>query len=557
MRASRLLAALLLLAAAGQWSAAQPASDKLCFSELQVLGSHNSYHQAPPAELLAAFGGLASGPLLAWEYTQPPLSLQLDAGVRALELDVYWDPQGRLYGQSAGLRIAGMNGWLTEPQYQQPGFKVLHIPDFDYRTRCILLSECLDGIRQWSDAHPGHLPIQLHLEVKDGPQAAALLGDGLAEVLQGLLNSSAAEGPASFVQPLQSTPQLFFDLQAELKAAFGGSTADGGILLTPDDVRAAVGAAPAADLQQILLTPAGGAGSCPWPSLSSMRGRVLVKLIQYGGSTLAAALQQAYPNLAGSLAWVERNGEQPLEQAVFRAAAIGRLQDAATAFSFALPANATAMVGDLVGAVESATAEGYLVRARADVDTVEARAGFVVRRDAILASGAQVVASDYVLPAVAVEPLLASGTQQAASSNYSVQLPGGLPGRCLRPSGSSSGGSSGMSGSSGDVLEMYGASGGSQDAIFCGPLYVDASTEAEGASGAEGGTAGSQQAPPVVEAAADSPGSAGGTAAAPQPQPGQQSAGASSGGVRRSLPTAASLAAAAAATLAAAVMCVA
>lgn len=63
------------------------------------------------------------------------------------------------------------------------------------------------------------------------------------------------------MQPLQSTPQLFFDLQAELKAAFGGSTADGGILLTPDDVRAAVGAAPAADLQQILLTPAGGAGS--------------------------------------------------------------------------------------------------------------------------------------------------------------------------------------------------------------------------------------------------------------------------------------------------------
>ncbi|KAL4858966.1 hypothetical protein ACK3TF_001332 [Chlorella vulgaris] len=303
MRASRLQAALLLLAAACQWSAAQPASDDLCFSELQVLGSHNSYHQAPPAELLAAFGGLASGPLLAWEYSQPPLSSQLDAGVRALELDVYWDPQGRLYGQSAGLRIAGMNGWLTEPQYRQPGFKaslhcVLHIPDFDYRTRCILLSECLDGIRQWSDAHPGHLPIQLHLEVKDGPQAAALLGDGLAEVLQGLLNSSAAEGPASFVQPLQSTPQLFSDLQAELKAAFGGSTADGGILLTPDDVRAAVGAAPAADLQQILLTPAGGAGSCPWPSLSSMRGRVMVKLIQYGGSTLAAALQQAYPNLS-------------------------------------------------------------------------------------------------------------------------------------------------------------------------------------------------------------------------------------------------------------------
>jgi hypothetical protein len=50
---------------------------------------------------------------------------------------------------------------------------------------------------------------------------------------------------------------------------------------------------------------------------------------------------------------VERNGEQPLEQAVFRAAAIGRLQDAATSFSFALPANATAMVrcGELYGSI--------------------------------------------------------------------------------------------------------------------------------------------------------------------------------------------------------------
>jgi hypothetical protein len=57
------------------------------------------------------------------------------------------------------------------------------------------------------------------------------------------------------------TPQLFTDLQAELAGAFGGSTADGGRLLTPDDVRAAAGAAAGADLQALLLF---APGTRPW-----------------------------------------------------------------------------------------------------------------------------------------------------------------------------------------------------------------------------------------------------------------------------------------------------
>lgn len=74
----------------------------------QVLGSHNSYHLAPPAELLAALGGLADGPLLAWQSSQATLTQQLDAGVRALELDAYWDPQGGAYAQ---VRRSDMGSW--------------------------------------------------------------------------------------------------------------------------------------------------------------------------------------------------------------------------------------------------------------------------------------------------------------------------------------------------------------------------------------------------------------------------------------------------------------
>ncbi len=39
---------------------------------------------------------------------------------------------------------------------------------------------------------------------------------------------------------------------------------------------------------------------------------------------------------------------------------------------------------------------GWIVRARTDADTVEARANYVTRRDTIIATGAHVVATDYV-----------------------------------------------------------------------------------------------------------------------------------------------------------------
>lgn len=44
----------------------------------------------------------------------------------------------------------------------------------------------------------------------------------------------------------------------------------------------------------------------------------------------------------------------------------------------------------LAGGVRNATLAGYLVRARTDADTIEARAGFTGRRDAIIAAGPQV-----------------------------------------------------------------------------------------------------------------------------------------------------------------------
>ena len=64
-------------------------------------------------------------------------------------------------------------------------------------------------------------------------------------------------------------------------------------------------------------------------------------------------------------------------------------------------------------------AAGYVVRTRADADTVEARSGDTDPRDAALASGAQWVSTDY--------PVAGPGLRHRLRRS---QIPGGTPARC-------------------------------------------------------------------------------------------------------------------------------
>jgi hypothetical protein len=68
--------------------------------------------------------------------------------------------------------------------------------------------------------------------------------------------------------------------------------------------------------------------------------------------------------------------------------------------------------------IEALVRKGYLVRTRSDADTIAGRTNDTRRRDQVLASGAQMVSTDYP----AFEP--------ARWTGYSVALPGGLPVRC-------------------------------------------------------------------------------------------------------------------------------
>ncbi len=157
--------------------------DLVALNEIQLVGTHNSYHVAPVAPILEllsgganAFPGLAAGlgNPRSLGYTHASIPQQLARGVRTFEFDVYADPDGGRFSNPllAPLVLIGDPG--VPAGLAEPGFKVLHIADIDWRTRCVSLARCLADIRAYSDANPEHLPIIVNLELKGEWSAGAV-----------------------------------------------------------------------------------------------------------------------------------------------------------------------------------------------------------------------------------------------------------------------------------------------------------------------------------------------------------------------------------------------
>jgi hypothetical protein len=128
------------LAMQGSLTTAQETTDKsLRLNQMQVVGTHNSYHLRPPAAMLkAAIAQRAEAK--EWDYSRQPLDQQLDQGVRSFELDLHLSDKG---------------------------WQVMHVPAFDAGTTVPTFTEALRVIRSWSEAHPRHIPISILLELKE------------------------------------------------------------------------------------------------------------------------------------------------------------------------------------------------------------------------------------------------------------------------------------------------------------------------------------------------------------------------------------------------------
>ena len=299
--------------------------------EIQVLAAHNAYHLEGEEALLAAITAQLPTLTPTIEYSHPTLTEQLDLGLRSMELDVFEDPDGGRYATPKAQSLLGLEP--IDPVMTEPGFKVFHIQEVDYRSTCLTFVRCLEELEAWSDAHESHLPIIVQIEAKDG-------------VIPDLTN-------LGFVQPIPVTEGTFTALEAEIL-----SVLDEEQLVTVADVQGDH------DTLRAAIEDEG------WPDVEDLRGRFVFTLDDT--SPKRDMYRAVHPDTRDRLIFV--SAQAPDDDAAFTV-----VND---------PIVDGALIQDLVE-------QGYMVRTRTDADTAEARTGDTTRRDAAFASGAQIVSTDY------------------------------------------------------------------------------------------------------------------------------------------------------------------
>src|SRR5688572_21071776 len=104
-------------------------------NKIQVIGSHNSYKRAIDPALYKVFMEKDSNRIKGLAYAHIPLEEQLKMGLLNLEIDAYRDEKGGKYAHPKGLDMApGQAPYDPNGEMLKPGYKVFHVPDFDFRT---------------------------------------------------------------------------------------------------------------------------------------------------------------------------------------------------------------------------------------------------------------------------------------------------------------------------------------------------------------------------------------------------------------------------------------
>ncbi len=352
------------------------AVNKLPINEIQTIGSHNSYRKRTDPYIL---GFLYQNYQLlpptfnpdTWDYEHLPLDMQFNQyGVRSIEFDIFDDPEGGKFFFRYGKAVVTgdpAQGISNIPALGAPGLKMLHYPDLDYNTNNYhTFKQGLIAVKNWSDAHPTHLPLVIMVEPKeDNPYGE------LADIAQlfGI--------PNLFTQTLPFTSANLGSIDDEIWEVFSDEK-----VITPDEVR---GNHPT--LNQAVL-------SKKWPKLEDARGKVMFVMINSNNER--QAYLSLYPGLQDAAMFVFSDPGTP-------ETAFVKMDDPVSNFN----------------TIKNLVKDGYMVRTRADADTYEARyPGNTARRDAAFSSGAQVISTDYYLP----DPRSIMGPGSGWSS-YSVFFP--------------------------------------------------------------------------------------------------------------------------------------
>jgi Phosphoinositide phospholipase C, Ca2+-dependent len=303
-------------------------------NQIQVIGSHNSYHAgiAPSESRLFQEKNLKL--YQAFEYRHRPLDQQLNAGIRQIELDIYADSTGGHYAHPAGPTAVAAAGLPADPAFDPQG--IMNKPGFK-----VMHVQDLDYRSTCQ-------PLIACLEVvrtwsKAHPRHVPIYV---------LLETKQTDLPPQYhaIPTEKFTSSTFDALDAEIRSVFSP-----GEMITPDQVRGKHKTLEEAVLQN------------QWPTLAKARGKVVFLMDQRSVGTVYL---DGHDSLRGRVIFTNAVPGQP--DCAFTEQNDGTKET----------------IADLVR-------RGYLVRTRTDADTKEARTSETLRRDAALASGAQLLSTDY------------------------------------------------------------------------------------------------------------------------------------------------------------------
>lgn len=217
--------------------------EDLPINHYQCIGSHNSYKEFIDPQLIKIIDKTDTSrrTTKGLEYHHIGLSEQLNLGLRALEIDIYADEKGGKYANPKGLAMAGKQAnrpYDVEGVMNEPGFKVLHVQEIDFRSNCLTFKNCLQELKLWSINHPNHEPIYITMNAKD----------------------DTIKLP-NFTKPEKFTPEVYDQLDNVILSILGKQK-----LIIPDDIRGNL-----ATLEEAVLKKG-------WSKMSKSRGKFLFVL---------------------------------------------------------------------------------------------------------------------------------------------------------------------------------------------------------------------------------------------------------------------------------------
>ena len=308
-------------------------ADIKTLNELQVMGSHNSYKGPLIPKVKQILEESDSEDAFLLDYSHGTLTEQLNIGLRQLELDVLLDPSGSRFSKPYIQSLVPYPVYTVKElrDLSKPGLKVLHVPNLDIKSHCILFEQCLQEIKTWSSLNSGHLPVFILLNVKES-------------------GFNPEVGKSSHV--LQFDEAGYREIDEVIKHVLSEK------LIKPDDIRSR---------SETLNSEVIHSG---WPDTDTFRGKFF--FIFDGNEKQREIYRSNHPSLQGRSMFASY--EEGSAEAAFMI-----IND---------PVNNFCEIQRLVR-------KGYMVRTRADDGNPDGKAHNYQRAYAAINSGAQIVSTDF------------------------------------------------------------------------------------------------------------------------------------------------------------------